>query len=123
MQEELMEINDFINRKDLAERLDNDIELFRELAELFIEDSTFLMEKIQNSIESSDANQLRKSAHTIKGSVSNFSAQKAYDSAFRLETIGKNEELDKAETAFKELRDEVNNLKEAMKLLVKEKTL
>jgi two-component system, sensor histidine kinase and response regulator len=123
MQEELMEIDDFINRKDLAERLDNDIELFRELAELFIEDSTFLMEKIQNSIESSDANQLRKSAHTIKGSVSNFSAQKAYDSAFRLETIGKNEELDKAETAFKELRDEVNNLKEAMKLLVKEKTL
>jgi HPt (histidine-containing phosphotransfer) domain-containing protein len=118
-----MNIDDFINRKDLAERLDNDIELFRELAELFMEDSTSLMQKIQDSIDSSDHIQLRKSAHTIKGSVSNFSAQKAYDAAFNLESIGKNEELDRAESAFEELKGEIKNLKEAMKLLMDENAL
>ncbi len=115
-----MKIDDFINRKDLAERLDSDMELFRELAELFMEDSSVLMDKIRKSIDSSDPVQLRKSAHTIKGSVSNFSAQKAYDAAFNLETIGKNEELDKAETAFNSLREEIESLKEAMELLMKE---
>ncbi len=118
-----MNIDDFINRKDLSERLDGDIELFKELAELFMEDSVSLMQKIQNSIESSDSNQLRKSAHTIKGSVSNFSAQKAYDAAFDLEKIGKNDELEKAGAAFEVLRNEIDNLRGAMKLLMNENSL
>jgi HPt (histidine-containing phosphotransfer) domain-containing protein len=103
--------------------LDGDIELFRELAELFMDDSASLIKRIQDSINSSDSNQLRKSAHTLKGSVSNFSAQKAFDAAFNLENIGQNNNLDNAESAFRELKSEIQNLIEAMKLLMNENDL
>jgi len=118
-----MKIEDVINRKELAERLDGDMELYRELAELFIEDSQKLMNNIMGAIKEKDADKLRKYAHTIKGSVSNFSAQAAYDAAFELENMGRNSEMDKAEQAFEALKDKIQQAREAMQMLMEEKEL
>lgn len=118
-----MNIDDFINVKELSNRLDGDIELFRDLAELFLEDSKNLINNIENAINSRDSEKIRKYAHTIKGSVSNFSAQKAYDAAFELEMIGSNNELDNADSAFKKLKDEVDNTRGALKQLMNEEKL
>ena len=84
-----MSRNEPINRHELAERLDNDFELFRVLTDLFFDDSALLMSRIKDSIDSGDMEGLRKNSHTLKGAVSNFSAQGAYDAAFDLETAGR----------------------------------
>jgi len=118
-----MKIEDVINRGELSERLDGDMELFRELADLFFDDSQKLMNNIKEAISEGSAEQLRKSAHTIKGSVSNFSAQAPFDAAYALENIGKNEEMDKAQDAFDLLKGKIEELREAMKLLVEEDSL
>ncbi len=118
-----MKIEDVINRGELSERLDGDMELFRELADLFIEDSQKLLDTIRESINSADAEKLRKYAHTIKGSVSNFSAKDAYEAAYALENIGRNNELDEAESAYSHLVEKIEEAREAMKLLMKEKSL
>lgn len=85
-----MSRNEVINKTELSERLDNDYELFRELVSLFFDDSALLINKIKTCIEAGDMEGLRKNAHTLKGAVSNFSAQGAYDAAYALETVGKN---------------------------------
>jgi len=118
-----MKIEDVINRSELSERLDGDMELFRELAELFIEDSQKLLNAINDAIESKDAEKLRKYAHTIKGSVSNFSAQEAYDTAYDLETIGRNGELQKASEVYTLLQEKIEEARQAMKMLIREDKL
>ncbi len=118
-----MKIEDVINRKELSERLDGDMDLFRELAELFIEDSQKLLNTIKEAIDNKDSEKLRKYAHTIKGSVSNFSAPEAYEAAYELENIGRNNELEKAGEGYSLLLSKIDEAREAMKLLIKEDTL
>ena len=107
-----------INVADLAERVDNDFELFVELSELFFDDSVSLINKIGDSIKKGDSDALRKSAHTLKGAVSNFSAQRAYDAAYELELTGKNNEMEKAGEKFNSLKVEIDLVIEEMKSMV-----
>jgi HPt (histidine-containing phosphotransfer) domain-containing protein len=118
-----MKIEDVINRKELSERLDRDLALFNELADIFISDSVNLISKIEDTIKAGDSQALGKAAHTLKGAVSNFSAKKAYESALALEKIGKNSEMNLVPAAFEELKNEINIVKEALKLLKKESTI
>jgi len=108
--------NNILNIPELEERLDGDFELFVELSELFFEDSSLLLIKIEDSINKKDSDALRKSAHTLKGAVSNFSAQKAYDAAYELEIAGKDKSFEniqeKSATLKKEIADVINAMKE-----------
>ena len=115
--------SDIINREELRERLDNDMELFIELVDIFVTDSSKLIKNIGDAIKKSDSDSIGKTAHTLKGAVSNFSAVKAYESALSLEKIGKNNEIDKAPDAFEILKTEVETLKKALEELKKEKEL
>lgn len=110
--------SDIINIPDLTERVDNDFELFMELALLFFDDSEVLLNKIEDSIKKGDADALRKTSHTIKGAVSNFSAQKAYDAAYELELAGKNNELADAHGKFNHLKTEISHVIEEMKSMI-----
>jgi len=118
-----MNIEDCINRKDLNERLDGDIDLYRELAEIFINDSKTLLQRIRESIDTGNAQQLYKSAHTLKGAVSNFSAQKAYDAALALEIQGKENTLENAGPSYDDLTARIDELITAMTLLMNEPAL
>lgn len=114
-----MTSNEIINRSELEERLDKDFSLFTELTDLFFDDSLSLLKKIEDSINRKDADSLRKTAHTLKGAVANFSAARAYDAAFELETAGRNNELSDAEQKFSVLKKEIENLSFEMKSILK----
>jgi len=115
-----LKIEDIINRKDLKKRLDGDMELYRELADIFFTEHSNLLKNIENAITDTNSEKLTKEAHTIKGAVSNFSAPSTYDAAYELEMIGKKNELHKAKEAFDKLKNEINIAIKAMKLLQKE---
>ncbi|HOK03191.1 MAG TPA: Hpt domain-containing protein [Spirochaetota bacterium] len=114
--------NEIINRKELIDRLDKDFQLFTELAELFFVDSISILKKIENSIDSKNSEELRKTAHTLKGAVANFSAKRAYDAAFELENAGKNGEFHDVVKKFEILKKEIEELTEEMKSILKEGT-
>lgn len=103
-------------------RVEGDKELLIEMINLFLEDSLDLMVDIRTAIEQGDAEKLRRAAHTLKGAVSALSASKAASLALRLETLGREKELDKAEGAYIELDREMNALREALKTFVGETT-
>lgn len=104
-----------LNITELEERLDGDFPLFIELMELFFEDSKSLLIKINDSISRNDGEALRKSAHTLKGAVSNFSAQRAYDAAYELELAGRNAEFKAAPDKYASLEREIAEVIIAMK--------
>lgn len=117
-----MDSNNILNIQELSERLDGDFDLFVELSELFYEDSSMLLKKIGDSIEKKDSEALRKSAHTLKGAVSNFSAQRAYDAAYQLELAGKDKLFDDVDKKFESLKHAIDEVINAMKTLVAAKS-
>lgn len=70
-----------IDERELLDRLDGDTDLLAELVPLFLDDYPLLLEEIRSAIEKTDLEQLRRAAHTLKGTVSNFSAYLAYEAA------------------------------------------
>ena len=94
----------------LVARFEDDTSLIQELAALFLDDSPTLVERIRQAVQSSDSSSLEKAAHALKGSVSNFCAQRALDAAVRLEEIGRAGAAESAEPALRRLEKSLNEL-------------
>ncbi len=90
-----------------------DEELFRELADLFLERNETLLSAVEEAVKNKDALDLRNRAHAYKGAVSHFAAEHVRELAYALETQGKNEDLEGC-------RDKIQELRKAASILVKE---
>ena len=94
--------------------VEDDRELLQEIIALYFEGMPNLMADVETALARSDADALERAGHTMKGSVSNFGAQAAFDAALQVELIGRSRVLDGAETAVQQLRAEVERLTAAM---------
>ena len=105
--------NEAFNRESALAAVDGDMELFREVVGLFLAEYPKTLSDISAAIDAGDAYGLNRSAHSIKGSVSNFGARSAYDVALSLENMGKHEELGEARKTYALLELEMERLKNA----------
>jgi PAS domain S-box-containing protein len=102
-------------------RVDGDRELLREVAGLFFEDTPRLLTEVRNAVQRGDANALARSAHTLKGSVSNFGARTASEAAASLEQMGRNGDFATASDVFARLEQQIQLLMPALENLLNEK--
>src|ERR1044071_5759624 len=93
-------LSSLINREAALDRVGGDEELLAEIARLFLEDYPRMVADIRDAIAAGDALGLEHAAHSLKGSVANFSADPARDAAFELEKIGRSKNLSLARAAF-----------------------
>ena len=77
-------------------RVGGDKQLLREIAILFIEECPRAFAEIQEAVAAGDAVKLENAAHALKGSVSNFGARNAVETAFCLEQMGRANQLTEA---------------------------
>ena len=92
------------------DRVEGDLELLQEMADLFLEECPHMVEEIGHAITAGDAQALQHAAHTLKGSVSNFAADKATEASFALEKMGRQQDLTCAATALATLEQELGRL-------------
>ncbi|MEJ2649939.1 MAG: Hpt domain-containing protein [Sedimentisphaerales bacterium] len=85
--------------------------------ELFVTESAKLMKRIRDAISNEDASELQRAAHTLKGSIRIFGAERAAAAALQLETIGHDKNLADAEEAWQILVKEIERLKPLLKNL------
>ena len=106
------------------ENVGGDEAMLRELAEMFFAECPKLMQQIREYIAGADGPELRRAAHTLKGSAHVFGAAAAADAAHRLEEIGREgfdgelsrtEAFADAEEALALLEDEVARLLPALR--------
>jgi HPt (histidine-containing phosphotransfer) domain-containing protein len=95
-------------------------ELFQEIAGMFLESLDGHLTEIKKGIAGGDAHALERSAHSLKGSVGNFGAKRAFDAAYRLEKLGKDGKTGEAESAFLILEEELTVLESEMKRVLEE---
>jgi PAS domain S-box-containing protein len=103
-----------LDEAEALHRLGEDRQLLRELAEVFLGECPSLLDTIRNAIANGDAVRLRIAAHSLKGAIDNFVAQAAYQSALRLEMIGRDGNLAEAEQACTKLLTEIDRLLPAL---------
>jgi PAS domain S-box-containing protein len=98
-------------------RVGGDFELLKEVIELFLDDYPSTFEKIRSAVASSDATALEHSAHSLKGSVSTFGANRAFEAAFTLEKQGRSKDLRGAQAGLFELEQALEALRPELQSL------
>jgi len=98
----------------LLEGVDGNRRLLRELARLFLADYPRHLAQIKDALRVGDAEALAKTAHTLKGAVGNFGAQKAAAAAQVMEVHGRSGELRAASDAYGTLESELTRLAEEL---------
>jgi len=98
--------------------LGDDRELARKLIDLFMAQSPTLLDQVRAAIEAGDSEALRRSAHALKGSISNFPPGPASGVAARMEVIGFDGDLAAARDALPMLEEEVERLRAVLPSLV-----
>jgi two-component system sensor histidine kinase/response regulator len=95
-------------------RVGGDVDLLREVVELFLDDYPNALSKLRTAVNSHDAPGIEHHAHSLKGSVSTFGAQQAFEAALALEKkgrsgdlVGVEDSLSKLENVFEALRPEL----------------
>jgi PAS domain S-box-containing protein len=95
-------------------RLGGDLKLFRELLEAFQQDSPRLLNEMREAIHAGDAATLNEAAHSLKGMVAFFEVRSVTAAALKLEKLGRDGDLSKAEPALADLENEVTRLQEVL---------
>jgi CheY-like chemotaxis protein/HPt (histidine-containing phosphotransfer) domain-containing protein len=101
------------DREEALQRVGDSEEILRELVELFRVEGPKQMAEIQQRKSAGDLVGLSRSAHTLKGSVGIFAAQAAYDTALRIETMGRSGDLTDFDDAWADLQREIDRLSSA----------
>lgn len=103
------------------DRVEGDVSLIRELAGLFLDECPHRMEEIRDAVSLRDIKRLQRGAHTLKGSVGNFGASRAFEATRRLEQVAvEPPQWDQVEEAWTVLEHAVGTLNSALVKLKQE---
>ncbi|MBX2810550.1 MAG: Hpt domain-containing protein [Myxococcales bacterium] len=95
-----------------------DEEFLAELVEIFLEDAELRLDEIQGAVNSEDPDELRKTAHKLKGSSANMGANGLMSIAKILEDMGASGVVRDASTHMEGLTAEYARVKIALEQLV-----
>ncbi len=111
----MAESNGPVDMVELMEVMDDDTELLQECFDDFLEEADEMLAQIKKSIDDGDSEALDESAHKLKGTLKYLAAGPASDEAYKLEKMGKNDNMASAGEVFEQLVVECASLKEFMK--------
>ncbi|WP_020475639.1 response regulator [Zavarzinella formosa] len=95
-------------------QFDGDTDLFAEIVTLFLTDGAGLVEDIRKGLSSGNAGEVRRAAHSLKGTTGYLGGGSAEETAKRLELIAANGDLTAAPAVFGELEHQVRRLSKAL---------
>ena len=111
-----------IDRPVLLARVEGDMELAKELAQLFLEDYPHRLAELREAMSAHDATALARGAHTLKGVLSTLAAHAACTAAFHLEQLARTGDLSQVSTAYASVENELERLIPVLTALTKEIT-
>ncbi|MCW3059754.1 MAG: domain S-box [Capsulimonas sp.] len=98
----------------LFESCGEDLELVREVLEMFLEATPDLLDRLRAAVTAGDAKNISFHAHTLKGSCRTLGAEALAEVCHRLELSGKNQELADAAGDFAKAVHEFDRLRAAI---------
>ena len=114
MMENSQKPDEQIDRVSLLERVEGDQELLTEMIHLFQEDAPNLLAAMRDALQRGDMAVLERSAHSLKGAVSNLSAKATVAAALQLEKDAKNKDAESAKKSLVDVERSVTHLLPAL---------
>ena len=103
-----------LNWQRAVEATDGSPEVLRGLVDVALEETPKLLAAVREAVAHADPAGLRHAAHTLKGSIRYFGADRAFDAAVRLERMGLDGLLEGAQEALADLEPEIARLLAAL---------
>ncbi|MFA6109407.1 MAG: response regulator [Candidatus Latescibacterota bacterium] len=104
-----------VNRTELLERVDQDLELLQHLVDLFLRDSPALVEGMRQAIAAADPEALQRAGHTLKGMLGNLGVRALAETAGRLEAAGQQQRFTEAAAMLAELEQALPSLEHELR--------
>ena len=96
------------------ERIDDDLDLFKTIARMFVEDHVQMLAALRTHLLLDQREQAEQAAHAIKGAISNFAADAVGDLAFTIENECRQANLEGARALLPSLHIAVQQLSVAL---------
>jgi two-component system, sensor histidine kinase and response regulator len=103
-----------LDQVEVRRRMGDNPRLLGRLVNAFFEEAPRLLAELRTAVAASDTTGVRRGAHTLKGAVANFGAHEAVASALRLETMGREGNLNGVEEALATLEQSLDRLRPAL---------
>jgi HPt (histidine-containing phosphotransfer) domain-containing protein len=109
-----------LDKAEMLRRVDGDLALLRELADLFWQSWIAQQRDLQAAIVRRDGPTLRRVAHAVKGAAGNFGATEVVSLAQQLEHMGQTGDLDRAASVYAALEKALDQFRPALAQLIDE---
>lgn len=110
-----------MNVDEALQRLGDDVDLLRDIVQIYLEDAPAIVEKIHSSISQSDTNGLQRAAHSLKGLAATLSAAEVVGVAAKLEHLAATRNLSDASKTIAEVDERVEELNQAVQQFLRRK--
>ena len=98
----------------ILDAVGGNVKLLTRVRDAFLSQSPRLIDSMRDAMAQRNASELFRSAHTLKGAISNFGIGEALDAAVRIEHAGKEGDFEQAAVALPLLESAVRELEERM---------
>ena len=98
------------DEKELLERVDGDVEFLADTVQMLETDGRSLIAEVKVAIAAGDSPAIGRTAHTLKGMISNFCAPTLQELALNVEKAGKAGDCATAATAVARLEPDLESL-------------
>jgi two-component system sensor histidine kinase/response regulator len=98
----------------IMEAVGGNVKLLARVRDAFTSQSPRLIASMREAIEHQNSDQLYRSAHTLKGAISNFGMGEALDAAIQIERAGREADFARAEAILPQLEVSVRELEDRM---------
>ena len=111
-----------IDRRELLDHLDGNVELLRKMIGLFFEGYPRYLADLEEAVEQSDAEALHRAAHSLKGPVAALSLTRALEWVLQLEDMSRQGDLANARSSCDELAREIDHIRPHLSALGRNET-
>lgn len=111
---------EYVNIDESISNLKNRKTLLIKIAKIYIEDYQSQLDQLERFIAQKNSEQIKKAAHKIKGSLSNFYAPEAYNLAKNIESKAEKGNLAGLEEVFKQLKQTMEDIAERLEKFIEE---
>jgi len=113
------EADTIVDREKLLEQTGGDVDLLRQVVEVFLEEKASMLGAVRAAVERGDAAEIAQAAHRVKGTCVTLAARLAGEAAAQLEREGRAGELDHVRGLFDLLEERVRQVEAELVALVR----
>ncbi len=108
------EDNNVFRKNILLDRLQNNINLYKKIIKIFLDDYDSLLFDLDKAVNDNDPEMIQFHSHKIKGAAANINAETVTNIAYSIETSGRDKNLSNVPNLVKQLKSEMVKLKSAL---------